>query len=915
MNKRILLGALMIVCSLGTLTPVGIVIIFWEYFKKAIKIDFYTVYLVMRLFIWLTIQLPLGLLKVSTEKISSAFHQAISAVTHRPKMNAVFFGFSLLISVFLFPNFMLSLSEITDLGAIMSSLWAFLKGIGFATLTTILLNVIYVTLSSNEIAKVDPRKTSAAGAYQGMSEGFKESAEGVQTGEKVYRDIDPEKATKAATDVVKFWKEDDIQAILTSLSKMLPGVGKKAAKTKGAKKAAARAGAEAVERVEMGTAGPTIFVAAFVILVVQWLVLLAIIGAYLNFIIPMIASPLLGAFGLGEAYASWIGGEVGDQYLAGAQLGLDDEIATVMEARQRVFCMLEGPACLRQWQLNNTRTPDSQNVGEEYKLNLDRFEVGSGDQVDVAYKDGSYRLPISFGLSNARNGIYGINALNVSYRLKVIDFSRDNMLQAGSDPYCETRWRPVQGYDIREPDDPASIEVEGQDDPIEYKGNDLYPGTSAATGFMRLDKIDLRNCALLQPGAGETKTVLLEVKYDYYSEATLYFEAMARQVMQESKDVQIEWKTSETADTPVKSVLNVNSPVLYEQDEAVDDAAIPFDMRTSLSAEGSDVEYRVNNLEVIKSEEVKIADEGGNCQLEPESDGSDVLEPTGKAEQIIEGESGEGSESSDGRWFSSANPPPFFGCSMELSDPAQINPNGQTLSMDVRSNYTVKLNQQLEKFRVLNTRCSSLNCPLLVTQQYVENEVDEEDEVKWKIKCTGPDASDGCSVVKGDPERWSTINDHMMTGDDLLDSKLESGEIAFEPFEAGVVYDENGHKSELKENMSGYREDVGAAIGLRERQLSNLMNRQLARQGVAVLSVPQREGGIRGSEEPSRDVEVVNLDERVCRNKREDMTLLEKYKERTGQEKPFEEEYDLEVGEKEYQPYLISFIPLDETCN
>jgi hypothetical protein len=112
--------------------------------------------------------------------------------------------------------------------------------------------------------------------------------------------------------------------------------------------------------------------------------------------------------------------------------------------------------------------------------------------------------------------------------------------------------------------------------------------------------------------------------------------------------------------------------------------------------------------------------------------------------------------------------------------------------------------------------------------------------------------------------------------------------------------------------MNGYDEDVGAAIGLKERELTKVMNRDLAREGFAVLSVPNKEGGVRGSGKITRDVEVVTLDTKICRNK-EYETPLEGYKQESGQSEPFSA-YNVEMEGETYEPYLISFYPRDRDC-
>lgn len=908
-GKIVLILLLSIITApIGGFVWVPVLFLWGKYVKFCIKIDLIVIYFLIRFPIWFFIQLPLHGLKVGSGKIEAFFVAGYNKLVRGGKVTVLLFLIVGAFTAFMIAPGLFAAVNILSPGWWLSSLWKLAKVVVFTVATTILLLSIKDTFSGGIAQKEMPMKlqrgrdeliAAPRDFTQSTMEGVKNTKEAVDTAKEA-----PEKMKGAFSDISTAGEASESGSLLSSdMSTMIMDLAEEFGMVEGEAAAGEAAAGGAVAGISASTAGLglaaillVIFI-ALVMFIIQLVVVLGFFGMWLQYIAPMILGPLGAALGLGSEYGNWLGGEFADKFLAGMNINFEDEIATVMEARQRLFCLLEGPACLRQWQLNNTRTPDSENVGETYKLQLERFEVGSGEQVDVAYKDGGYRLPVSFGLSNSRNGLYGINALNVSYRLRMVDASRTNLLSGGMDPYCGTKWRPINGYNIREPGNPDTVEVEigGEEETLEYSGNDLYPGTSAATGFMRLDNITLENCGLLQPGAGETKTVLLEVKYDYFSEATLYFEAMARRVMQENPDIQNKWKASETADTPVKSVLNANSPVLYDQEDI---EAIPFDMRASLKSGETDADYRIQHMEIIKSEEVEVADNARDCQF-VEKNG--VLIPTEETNRTLGITGDEGVD-----WFSSSNPPPFIGCSLELSDPGQINPSGQTLSMDIMTNYTVKLNQQLERFRILNSRCNAINCPLLVTQQFLNSdEVAKEDN--WKIRCTGPDSSDGCSVVKGDPDKWSNIQ--FMTGDGLLDSKLESGEYAYDPFKAGVVYDKNGHVSDLKENMSGYNDSVGAAIGLTQREVNLIQNRGVAARGFAVLSVPQGQGGIRQAINPERDVQVVRLDTRVCSNIGPDAPL-ENYKWRTQQDNPFSG-----YSYSGHSAYLISFFPQDTTCD
>lgn len=911
-----LLILMILTLPVGGVIWVPLAYFFWKYVKFCVKIDIIVIYLLVRMPIWLFIQAPLYALKISTEKVEAFFVAGLNKLMQSRKTAIFLLTVNAMIGYFLLaPVGGLGSPQLLNLGWWISSISSIAMITVWSVSSTILFLSIKEAISGNIIQGAMPGewarselRSSPGDLTHNTAEGIRKTKDTAQQTRGVYNDI------KATASDARSLGASDIRSLLVGLADDLgfvevgAGAGEAAAGTVAAGASTAGVG--------IGVMLLVLFI-ALLVFVVQLTFVLGFFMVWLKFVAPMVLGPLTAALGLGSQYGDYIGGEVADNVFAGANVNFEDEMAAVMEARQRVFCLLQGPACLRQWQLNNTKTPDSNNVGETYKLELDRFEVGSGERVDVAYKNGDYKLPISFGLSNTRNGLYGINALNVSYRLRVLDFSRDDFLGGEEDPYCETGWKPVQGYDIRD------AEGGGTD----YAGNDLYPGTSASTGFMRLDEITLKNCGLLQPGAGETKTVLLEVKYDYYSEATLYFEAMARSVLQQQPDVKIEWKASETADTPVKSVLNVNSPVIFEQENigTTQRAAVPFDMRASLTTGESDVDYRINNLEIIKSEEVQTYSDSQNCQFRQEGE---KLIPSGDAAEIIHDQNEEvsdeeavqslkdyvygGGESSSStsqssRWFSDSNPPPFFGCTMELSNPGEITPAGQTLSMDVRANYTVKLDQKLERFRAVNTQCSTMNCPLLITTQAAD---DMETPRNWKVKCQGPDSSDGCSVVQSDPSDWSQVD--LMTGNDLLDSKLENGEYAFDIFRSSAVY----RSGDLKEKIQ-FMPEKGAAIGATERQIDMLLNPRESREGFAVLSVPQESEGFRDSSNPARDIEFVELEAEICDNRKfaegeERPSKLERYIDRLDEEPGYDpfSRYDTDESEA----YIVSFFPRETTC-
>jgi hypothetical protein len=291
MNKRVILGALMIICSAGILTPVGLAIIFWEYVKKAIKIDFYTIYLLIRFVVWLFIQLPLGVLKVSTHGISSTFHTGISAVTEKPMLSGTIFLGSMAFLSFIFTPSLISASNL-GLGTILGSLQSFVFILFGAAALTIIIDTLIMELSGGDIAKVNPMDTGMAGAAQNL----RGEAASVKESRGAFRDLEsPESIGGEIEDVLEFWEQPDVKSIFGELGELLPGVGSgsQAAKS-GATREAAKYGAEATEAAEGASLGP-IFLVMIIFLIAQWLLVMVIIGSYVQLILPAIAGPVTGA--------------------------------------------------------------------------------------------------------------------------------------------------------------------------------------------------------------------------------------------------------------------------------------------------------------------------------------------------------------------------------------------------------------------------------------------------------------------------------------------------------------------------------------------------------------------------------------------------------------------------------------------
>ncbi|PSG98694.1 MAG: hypothetical protein BRC29_01040 [Nanohaloarchaea archaeon SW_7_43_1] len=821
---------------------------FWGYVKFCIKVDIIVIYLIVRLPIWLFIQLPLYSLKYSTQKIDEVFSRGFNALNRRRKLSVFFITVFGLFFAFLFP-FNTSFQPLNPFfwwSNIINALRVAVGALG----TTIIFLTIIETFSGGVAQKEMPGKWAKSELFAEQDAAVAAVAQSADSAQRAVEGAMKANETKnkaqgVYSDIKTADTKGSIKALPKDMGKALTNLGESFGLEVEAGAAEAEAGAAAAASNPLGWMAVGVFLFALFIFVVQLVFVTAYFIGFLQFVAPIVLGPVAAALGLGSDYGNYLGGEVADRYLAGLRVNFDTYVDPVLEARQRVYCLLQGPACMRQWRLNNTRTPGSNAVGEQYLLSINRFEVGSGDRLDIAYKDGDYKVPTSFGLKNSRNGLKGINALNVSYRIRVIDFDRGR-----DDPFCDTEWTPVSGFDIRE-------DAEGR-----FKGNDLYPGTAANTNFLTLDEFNLKNCGLLQPGAGETRTVILDVKYDYFSQATLYFDAMAQETLLSDPSIEKNWKKSETADTPVKSALNVNSPVLFDQSEG---DSQPFSMRTTLFTEERNIEYKINELQVRKSSQVRKAEGANrNCQLESASGrGENVMVPSDNAPGI-----GDNEKDGETRWYDSTNSPPFFGCIMELKDIGSISPEGETLTMGVASNYTLKLEEPLDRFRVLNTRCTEFNCPLLVTRNFADS---QESKDNWKHKCEGPDAgrtggTAGCSVVQGDPNDWSTIGEDLMTGNKSLESRIERGEIAIDPFQV----DELGGPSYNLTNIPALTGNAGndgrtgkVAVGLTQDKLDQIENDYYSRfgdiegRGFALVSYLNTEG--------DRDVEVKELEYILCR--------------------------------------------------
>lgn len=537
-------------------------------------------------------------------------------------------------------------------------------------------------------------------------------------------------------------------------------------------------------------------------------------------IVFLAAVPILGGASGGGVigdYVGFIGGEAADRQgvsIASSPM-LDSARYGISEQIRKARCAMEGPHCLREWRLNNTARPGSESVGQRYGLEIRNFELAQGDSIDIAYKDRDYDLPLSFALYNPRYGFRGIDARNVSYRVQVVDFSTMD------EPYCDTGWTPVEGYDVSG--------AEGK-----FSGNDLPPGTAAATEFLTHEKLTLENCRMLQPGAGETRTALLQIKYDYFSQATLSFEAMSRQA---SEGEEPEDKPSVTADTPAKAALSARSPALFDETDPEQDQFIPIS--ATIETEETNTAYQVQDMRVTKPSRTCIAASGGDekcaedadedpgvdygrrCLFEPVSGGGEnELKLNSDAESRLIAGSG---NLPDDYWFDRNNDPDMFGCLLNLEPGHGISPSGETLTMHVESNYTVRLEEQIGSFRVFNQRCSRFNCPLVValngseigdaiTQYNIDNRSSDYYWMTERATCSGVDAEDGCAVAK----EYTSV-------DTEFENHIDRGETAFHI--TGDFIDNNlNHFSCNARKMEESEEEIDLIAGLENREIESVFS-------------------------------------------------------------------------------------------
>ncbi|WP_414836683.1 hypothetical protein [Candidatus Nanohalococcus occultus] len=443
------------------------------------------------------------------------------------------------------------------------------------------------------------------------------------------------------------------------------------------------------------------------------------------------------------AYAGF-GLDQADDRLAGESDTVQEVSNEVRGPIESLMCFIEGPGCMRQRQAD--QRPGAQEVGQSYGLEIENFRVGNGDSIDVSYRARDSSIPVGFTVSNDMEGGKGIDAQDVIYRIKVIDGDRgvDN-------PYCDTGWLHLGNSDV---------DGDGRSD-------DIRKGTTAGSGFMDLNEdfieetavkdheeyglrykdnsaLTYKSCEMLQPALGETRRIMLRLRYDYYSGGRVTFNAMSRDYMLE-ENIKQEVQPSKAPDTPVSAAVNVKSPVTFT--ESGGRSPVPFGMDVFTETDDSGIRYRIKGIEVINSRYTRGV--SSSCSF-------NNLEPGDRMTLKEEVENRVVYQPEIGNidyWYSESNTPPLLGCRMLLDEDSldQISRTGETLAYRVRANYTVSKKEPLDNFNVnAQGACSQMEmeCPRLVTVDFNYSNPD----YSYKTTCTGVDSYGGCTIVSG--EDW-----------------------------------------------------------------------------------------------------------------------------------------------------------------
>lgn len=699
----------------------------WKYIKLKVKADVYLTYLlffgipqVVLFFIIKLIALPFkegfGVLKWLENKLE-LLENGLEYVEHNLKksvLGAVFFlilGFPIISPLIsgIIPDggimaFNLQSAAITVFLILAS---AFFPVVLIATIVDLVKGGLGSGKSKSD-SRLDSMYTSPGGgpgdAYKEMTEAMdnrRETAEAMEKGaNKVTKAASKAEGSGLFSRIAAWFKgcvPSNVASVGRKLLKLNPmsKAGKKAAK-KASKNAAAKQVASTAARVGEGAKGVSLLPLipfALALLLLQVGIIFLIFGFVVELYLPYVMGPLAGAAGFTTDYATY-GGQVLEPYIP--NIDLEPVVLMVQGPLAKAQCFFEGPQCFSEWQMNNTQRPGSEEAGQEYDLTANGFEIEQGQTIDAAYQRPSRPLSVAFALENPRYGLKGISARDVQYRVLV----RDN--QGGE--LCGTEFLPISFY---------------QDSSID--STTIPPGDSYAVGVGTNERnleesLNLFECRLLQPGQAKlTRTAELAFMYDYSSQSNLRIRAMSYENFAD-RDLDRGYKKSETADTPVKSYVNVYAPVLFDETEDGDRNARPFEVQIGLQTDDPNIRYRVDpeSIRFTPSRSTEIV--GGSCEdFEEASTGPGGVETYRLDDPGVTQIERETTDV--GRWYTTARSPSVMECTMKIASPEDISSSGETLILDVSANYTVIKDGVTDDFQTWNTLCSGHNCPFLVPEQ------------------------------------------------------------------------------------------------------------------------------------------------------------------------------------------------------
>lgn len=800
----------------------------WKYIKMKIKMDVYLTYLlflgvpqIALMTLFRIIEIPFkGSLKLA-DKLEDELEyikKGAEFLEHHPKKGLIM---ALISGVLMFATFAPSLTSLASslTGGVTSILQTLLILLGGALLPVIIILGIYEWISSHlgsgESARdqldsmyTDPgagnEMKEAREMRENLHEGKKAAGKAVEAAEEgegilgrlgeFAKSCVPKNVTSIGTDLV----ETLPIPIGPSAKRTAERTGASEASEIGYEAAAEETAVIAEESKAVGLLPLTI--AALILLVFQALLIGAIFMFVIHLYMPIIGGPMMAALGFSTDYATY-GSQALQPYMP--NIDMSPFVTMIQGPIAKAQCFFEGPQCLTEWKMNNTQRPGSEEEGQTYDLKSSGFEIEQGQTIDAAYQPPDRSLSVAFALENPMYGLKGIAARDVQYNVLVNDNAGEQV--------CGTDFIPINLYQ-RDSIEPTTIPP----------GDSYSAGAAIQEPEAIKEQLTMLKCGLLQPGQAKlTRTAELQYMYDYSSQSNLRIKAMSYQNYAD-KNLDRVYKKSETADTPVKSYVNVYAPVLFDEMQDGTRKPRPFEVQIGLETDDLDVKYRVDP-ESIRFTPSRATEVAGNC---------DDFTPISTSERDITtyklDDSGidqiRRETFENDRWYTKARSPSVMECTLSVSNPDQISASGETLIMDVSADYTVIKEGITDQFQAWNTLCSGLNCPLLVP----ENRLSGLDESKREGFLTSCDpgkratAVGGCDVrnpgISSEGAAWQEekIEDAWLTpqipGSDIINfERIDEGETAYD---WNMVVKESGDA--IKSFASIQKTDGKPVIGLTE---------------------------------------------------------------------------------------------------